>query len=82
MDKNRPLPPGEALDPYRESDYLHRKAEGFPEPLYRSVVETPEWEGAKEKYGDNEGDQRAKRRMCKLNELFSDKYRKKHQYLQ
>ncbi|MFK8269443.1 hypothetical protein ACI76B_11710, partial [Capnocytophaga cynodegmi] len=42
MDKNRPLPPGTAFDPYREADYQRRKAEGFPKPLYYSYVETPE----------------------------------------
>lgn len=30
MDKNRPLPPGTAFDPYRQADYERRKAEGFP----------------------------------------------------
>lgn len=34
MDKNRQLPPGKALDPYRMKDYLRREAEGFPEPIY------------------------------------------------
>lgn len=34
MDRNRPLPPGSAFDAYREKDFLRRKAEGFPEPLY------------------------------------------------
>jgi hypothetical protein len=42
MDKNRPLPPGSAFDPYRENDYLRRKEEGFPKPLYPSGVTTPE----------------------------------------
>ena len=42
MDKNRPLPPGTALDPYRQKDYERRKAEGFPEPLHPSYIETPE----------------------------------------
>ncbi|MFK8268909.1 hypothetical protein [Capnocytophaga cynodegmi] len=42
MDKNRPLPPGTAFDPYREADYQRRKAEGFPPPLYPSKIETPE----------------------------------------
>ena len=36
MDKNRPLPPGADLDPYRMKDYERRKAEGFPPPLYKS----------------------------------------------
>ena len=42
MDRNRPLPPGDALDPYRQRDYERRKAEGFPPPLYPSAFETPE----------------------------------------
>lgn len=36
MDKNRPLPTGTLLDPYREKDFLRRKAEGFPPPKYES----------------------------------------------
>ena len=42
MDKNRPLPPGELFDPYREADFQRRKAEGFPKPLYPSNIPTPE----------------------------------------
>lgn len=42
MDKNRPLPPGTAFDPYREKDFERRKAEGFPKPLYKSNIPTPE----------------------------------------
>ena len=42
MDKNRPLPPGEAFDPYRKKDFQRRKAEGFPPPLYPSYIDTPE----------------------------------------
>ena len=42
MDKNRPLPPGNAFDEYRERDFQSRKAEGFPSPLYPSFVPTPE----------------------------------------
>ena len=42
MDKNRPLPPGDAFDEYRELDFQRRKAEGFPSPLYPSFVPTPE----------------------------------------
>ena len=42
MDKNRPLPPGEAFDPYREKDFHRRKSEGFPPPLYPSYIDTPE----------------------------------------
>ena len=40
MDKNRPLPPGEAFDPYREKDFHRRKAEGFLPPLYKSNIPT------------------------------------------
>ena len=42
MDKNRPLPPGTAFDPYREADFQRRKAEGFPKPLYKSYIPTLE----------------------------------------
>ncbi|MDE1206474.1 hypothetical protein [Tenacibaculum larymnensis] len=42
MDKNRPLPPGEAFDPYRQQDFERRKAAGFPKPLYPSKISTPE----------------------------------------
>ncbi|MFC5047196.1 hypothetical protein ACFSTE_12080 [Aquimarina hainanensis] len=42
MDKNRPLPPGDAFDPYRQRDYERRKAAGFPKPLYPSEISTPE----------------------------------------
>ena len=42
MDKNRPLPPGTAFDPYREADFQRRKAEGFPKPLYKSYIPPPE----------------------------------------
>ena len=42
MDKNRPLPPGDAFDEFRERDFQRRKAEGFPPPLYPSYVSTPE----------------------------------------
>lgn len=49
MDKNRPLPPGEILDSYRQSDFERRKAEGFPLPVYESIVETPEVTPAQQK---------------------------------
>lgn len=42
MDKNRPLPPGTAFDPYRQKDFERRKAEGFPEPLFPCYFQTPE----------------------------------------
>ena len=42
MDKNRPLPPGDAFDEFRERDFQRRKSEGFPSPLYPSFVPTPE----------------------------------------
>ena len=43
MDKNRPLPPGTAFDPYRQKDFERRKAAGFPKPLYSSDIPTPEF---------------------------------------
>ena len=49
MDKNRPLPPGTAFDPYRKKDFERRKAEGFPKPLYPSRFETPEVTPAQQK---------------------------------
>ena len=42
MDKNRPLPPGDAFDPYRDKDFERRKAEGFPPPLFPSRFPIPE----------------------------------------
>lgn len=57
MDKNRPLPPNKALDPHRNKDYLRRKSEGFPLPLYAGIY-TPEWDGAKNRYEDFEADYR------------------------
>ena len=42
MDKNRPLPPGDAFDEFRQQDYERRKAAGFPRPLYPSAIKTPE----------------------------------------
>ncbi|MRT94880.1 hypothetical protein [Ancylomarina sp. 16SWW S1-10-2] len=42
MDRNRPLPPGVGLDEFRAADFERRKAEGFPAPLYKSRIETPE----------------------------------------
>ena len=42
MDKNRPLPPGTAFDEYRDVDFERRKSEGFPPPLYKSRILTPE----------------------------------------
>lgn len=38
MDKNRPLPQGEVFDPYREKDFLRRKAAGFPKPIYPNTI--------------------------------------------
>ncbi|UTD13953.1 hypothetical protein HER15_11970 [Tenacibaculum mesophilum] len=43
MDKNRPLPPGTAFDPYRQQDFERRKALGFPKLLYKSTIPTPEF---------------------------------------
>lgn len=42
MDKNRPLPPGSAFDEFRKADFDRRKSEGFPPPLYKSRIPTPE----------------------------------------
>lgn len=38
MDKNRTLPQGDTFDPYREKDFLRRKAEGFPKPVYPNTI--------------------------------------------
>ncbi len=59
MDKNRPLPPGEAFDAYREKDYERRKAEGFPPPLYPTRFfptpeATPEQNAERRKYWKDE----------------------------
>lgn len=40
MDKNRPLPPGTAFDPYRKRDDERRKKEGNLPPLYPSKIST------------------------------------------
>lgn len=37
MDKNRPLPPGEIFDEFREKDFKRRKANGFSKPLFRYI---------------------------------------------
>lgn len=42
MDKNRPLPPNQDFDPYREKDFERRKKAKFKKPLYRSQIPTPE----------------------------------------
>ncbi len=42
MDRNRPLPPLERFEPFREKDFERRKAEGFPPPLYPAFFATPE----------------------------------------
>lgn len=39
MDKNRPLPPGTAFDPYRKKDDERRKMEGNLPPLYPSNIQ-------------------------------------------
>jgi len=58
LDKNRPLPPGDVLDPYREEDFQRRKAEGFPPPLFCSCIPTPEatqeQQAEREKYWKDE----------------------------
>jgi hypothetical protein len=42
MDRNRPLPPGTAFDEFRDIDFKRRQEEGFPSPLYKSRIPTPE----------------------------------------
>jgi hypothetical protein len=42
MDKNRPLPPGAIFDPYRQTDFERRRAQGFPLPLFLSRIPTIE----------------------------------------
>jgi hypothetical protein len=42
MDKNRPLPPGDLFDEFRQQDFERRKNEGFLKPLYSSNIPTPE----------------------------------------
>lgn len=53
MDKNRPLPPGSAFDPYRQKDFERRKAEGFPRPIYPSGIPTPEATPEQQKEREN-----------------------------
>ncbi|QXP53225.1 hypothetical protein [Cellulophaga sp. HaHa_2_1] len=43
MDKNRPLPDGDAFDDYRKKEYKRRKEEGFPPPLFRTFIPTDEF---------------------------------------
>ncbi|MCT4602119.1 MAG: hypothetical protein N4A59_04310 [Marinifilum sp.] len=54
MDKNRPLPPHKVFDEYRNLDFERRKAKGFPPPLYKSKIitpeATPEQQAEREKY--------------------------------
>jgi len=50
MDKNRPLPVGAEFGIYRKADYERRKAEGFPEPLYRSNMYMFDYDGDEERY--------------------------------
>jgi len=45
MDKNRPLPPGSAFDPYRKKDDERRGKEGNPPPLYPYPSEEKHGEG-------------------------------------
>ncbi|PVZ83954.1 hypothetical protein C9426_24795 [Serratia sp. S1B] len=45
MDKNRPLPPGALLDPYRQQDYQRRRAERFRAPLVESNVMMIDFDG-------------------------------------
>lgn len=41
MDRNRQLPPGKRLNPYRIKDFLRREAEGFPKPLRYASIKIP-----------------------------------------
>jgi hypothetical protein len=50
MDKNRPLPPGSAFDPYRQQDYERRKAAEFPKPLYEARIPTPDIDDNPDRY--------------------------------
>lgn len=50
MDKNRPLPPGNLLDGYREKDFLRRRQEGFPPPLYPSAIPVKDFDGNAKRY--------------------------------
>jgi len=58
LDKNRPLPPGDMLDPFREEDFQRRKTAGFPPPLFCSCIPTPEatleQQNEREKYWKDE----------------------------
>ena len=58
MDKNRPLPPGNSFDEYRERDFERRKAEGFPEPLFPSSFATPEATAAQQAERDQYWEER------------------------
>ena len=42
MDKNRPLPPSSIFNEFRQQDFERRKAAGFPKPIYKSNIKTPE----------------------------------------
>lgn len=53
MDKNRPLPPGTAFDPYRKKDFDRRRSEGFKSPLYKSGINTPEQNSYQTKVKNN-----------------------------
>lgn len=53
MDKNRPLPPGTAFDEFRDKDFERRKTEGFPPPLFKSTIPTPEATAQQQLLRDN-----------------------------
>ncbi|MBN1952039.1 MAG: hypothetical protein JW801_12625 [Bacteroidales bacterium] len=42
MDRNRPLPPGTAFDPYRKKDSARLREAGYPTPLYPMSPEVEE----------------------------------------
>ncbi len=50
MDRNRPLPPGTAFDPYRQRDYERRKKARFPKPLYPGRMSTPDIDNNPRRY--------------------------------
>lgn len=45
MDKNRPLPPGQKFDAFRQEDFDRRREEGFPKPLYPADIRIVDIDG-------------------------------------
>lgn len=75
MDKNRPLPPGCAFDEYRKDDFKRRKAEGFPPPLFKSRIPTPEANAEQQALRDNYW--KDEEHMANEEEAFFSLWRKK-----